>query len=100
MNLQNRIERLQDELRALCQSQNRSFDEITLIAVTKTHPVELIETALKAGITHIGENKVQEAMRKLPMLISKIQLTLHWPLQSNKINQLLSLKPALIHSID
>jgi len=101
MNLQNRIEHLQDELRTICQSQNRSFDEITLIAVTKTHPVELIETALKAGITHIGENKVQEAMRKLPMLISK-NYSFHFigHLQSNKINQLLSLKPALIHSID
>ena len=81
--------------------QGRSRNDITLIAVTKTHPVELIETALQSGIRDIGENKVQEAMRKLPMLSTK-DYRFHFigHLQSNKINQLLSLKPSLIHSID
>jgi len=76
-------------------------DQIILLAVTKTHPVELIETALTAGIEHIAENKVQEAMRKLPMITSPYR-GFHFigHLQTNKINQLLSLKPLLIHSID
>ncbi len=39
-------------------------DEVTLVAVTKTHPVEVIEIALQLGIEHIGENKVQEAIVK------------------------------------
>lgn len=101
MSLQKRIKNLQAEIAAICQSQGRSSDAVTLIAVTKTHPAELIDAALQAGLKHIGENKVQEAMRKLPMLGSK-DYVFHFigHLQSNKINQLLSLKPALIHSID
>lgn len=79
----------------------RSGEEITLVAVTKTHPVEAVEAALKAGITDFGENKVQEAMRKVPLL-SVPYAGFHFigHLQTNKINQLLSLHPRLIHSID
>ena len=75
-------------------------DEVTLVAVTKTHPVEVIEIALQLGIEHIGENKVQEARRKIPMLKVPYQ-GFHFigHLQSNKINQLLELKPCLIQSI-
>ncbi|HCX60501.1 MAG TPA: YggS family pyridoxal phosphate-dependent enzyme, partial [Candidatus Cloacimonas sp.] len=53
------------------------------------------------GVGDIGENKVQEAMRKLPMLENR-DARFHFisHLQSNKINQLLSLKPYLIQSID
>ncbi|MFO8145199.1 MAG: YggS family pyridoxal phosphate-dependent enzyme [Candidatus Syntrophosphaera sp.] len=79
----------------------RPEDDVTLVAVTKTHPLEYIETALRNGITHIGENKVQEAMSKIPLLDLPYE-GFHFigHLQSNKINKLLSLKPILIHSID
>ncbi len=79
----------------------RQGEEIILLAVTKTQSVDAIETALQSGITHFGENKVQEAMRKLPLVQSPYQ-GFHFigHLQSNKINQLLSLKPYLIHSVD
>ncbi len=79
----------------------RPGDGVTLVAVTKTHPLEYIETALQNGITHIGENKVQEAMKKVPLLEAPYE-GFHFigHLQSNKINKLLSLKPILIHSID
>lgn len=101
MKLNDKIQLIRKEIEAICARQGRSAEGITLIAVTKTHPVEVIDTALQAGIKHIGENKVQEAMRKLPMLSSK-DYSFHFigHLQSNKINQLLSLKPALIHSVD
>lgn len=80
---------------------NRSGEEIILVAVSKTHPVEAVEAALKAGITDFGENKVQEAMRKVPLLTTPYH-GFHFigHLQTNKINQLLSLKPWLIHSVD
>jgi len=69
--------------------------------VTKTHSVDTVDYALSHGIRHIGENKVQEAMRKIPML-SESYDGFHFigHLQTNKINQLLSLEPTLIHSID
>lgn len=88
---------IKDKLKAL----GRELDDTVLIAVTKTYPVELIESALKGGIRHFGENKVQEAQRKLPF-INQPYDGFHFigHLQSNKINALLELKPALIHSID
>lgn len=79
----------------------READEVLVVAVTKTHPVEMIESALRAGIKHFGENKVQEARRKLPF-ISEPYEGFHYigRLQTNKINALLELEPVLIHSID
>lgn len=95
------IKRVQEKIGNKLNELGRATDEVTLVAVTKTHPVEMIEEALRSGIGHIGENKVQEALRKIPMLEVPYQ-GFHYigHLQSNKINNLLSLKPMLIHSVD
>ncbi|MCD8481036.1 MAG: YggS family pyridoxal phosphate-dependent enzyme [Candidatus Cloacimonetes bacterium] len=95
------IGKLETELEALLQSLGRHRSDVTLVAVTKTHDVDAIEEAFQCGIKHFGENKVQEAMRKVPML-SQGEHRFHFigHLQSNKINQLLTLNPYLIHSID
>jgi pyridoxal phosphate enzyme, YggS family len=79
----------------------RHPDEIKLLAVTKTHSAAVIEEALSAGIKYIGENRIQEANEKIPLLSGKYK-EFHFigHLQSNKIKKLISLKPALIHSID
>lgn len=99
--IQKNIALLEQELNSLLGSLGRRREEITLIAVSKTHPVEYIEAAIRQGIGNFGENKVQEALRKVPM-ISEPYEGFHFigHLQSNKINQLLGLKPKLIHSID
>lgn len=75
-------------------------DKITLVAVTKNHPVEMMEEAARCGVTDVGENRVQEAMQKLEAFPDN-GLTWHLigHLQTNKA------KPAvehfhLIHSID
>lgn len=83
------------------ETQHRRLEDIVLIAVTKTQPVEAVEMALQSGIQNFGENKVQEAMRKVPMLRVPYR-GFHFigHLQTNKINQLLSLKPCLIQSVD
>lgn len=77
------------------------IDRIKIVAVTKSHPPEVIDAGLKAGISLIGENKVQEAEKKLPLLAEQYE-EFHYigHLQKNKINKLLKLQPALIHSID
>jgi len=95
------IRQIQIRIDQLLEKLGRTGEEITLVAVTKTHSVEAMDIALQSGISHIGENKVQEAMRKLPMLRDK-EAKFHYigHLQSNKINQLLSLSPYLIQSID
>ncbi|MDI3504177.1 MAG: dependent protein [Candidatus Cloacimonadota bacterium] len=95
------IQKLKADIAAELKQAGREDEDITLVAVTKTHPVEAVDIALANGISHFAENKVQEAMRKLPM-VSKPYSGFHFigHLQTNKINQLLSLKPYLIHSID
>lgn len=95
------IQAIQAKIASELKKSGREGEDITLIAVTKTHPVEAIDTVLSGGISHFGENKVQEAVRKLAM-ISEPYAGFHFigHLQSNKINQLLALKPLLIHSID
>ena len=100
-NISKNIARLKEEIALQQKRLRRENEEITLVGVTKTHSVEMVDFALSHGIRHIGENKVQEAMRKLPMLMQSYD-GFHFigHLQSNKINQLLTLKPSLIHSID
>lgn len=95
------IQRIKAEIAAELIKSGREDEEIILVAVTKTHPVQAIDLALTHGISHFGENKVQEAVRKLAM-VSQPYAGFHFigHLQSNKINQLLALKPLLIHSID
>lgn len=95
------IARIKAEVAAQAEKLGRNPEEITLVAVTKTHSVDAVEAALKAGITDFGENKVQEAMRKVPLLTTPYH-GFHFigHLQTNKINQLLSLKPWLVHSVD
>ena len=99
MTIAENIKHLQENIADILSRLNRN-DEITLVAVTKTHPVEIIETALQSGIEHIGENRVQEARRKIPFLQAPCK-GFHFigHLQSNKINQLLELKPFLIQSV-
>jgi pyridoxal phosphate enzyme (YggS family) len=80
----------------------RSPDEITLIAVTKGLTTQVVEDAVKAGISHIGENRVQEAMEKIGHL-STLQPRPTWHmighLQTNKVKTAVEIFD-IIHSID
>ena len=62
---------------------------ITIVGVTKTHPPEIITAAINAGLTNIGENRVQEALDKFNKLQVVNRITKHMigHLQSNKINK-------------
>lgn len=75
-------------------------DDITLIAVTKNHPVEYIKEAAAAGITDVGENRVQEALQKQEAFPGS-GLTWHLigHLQTNKAKQAVA-HFDLIHSVD
>jgi len=101
MILKERIEDIKKRIVTESQKAGRNSQDVTLLGVTKTKPVALIEEALESGIEFIGENKVQEASEKVPLLNGKFK-EFHFigHLQSNKINKLLSLNPILIHSID
>ena len=80
----------------------RTGDAVTLIAVSKTHPAEIIELALAAGQRHFGENRVQEAEAKWPALKAKypdVVLHLIGGLQTNKVRDALALFD-VIHTVD
>lgn len=75
-------------------------DEVLLLAVTKNHPVEVIYEAAQAGITAVGENKVQEAKQKKEAYTGEpIEWHLIGHLQVNKVRQAVPLFD-LIHSVD
>ena len=80
----------------------RAAEDVTLIAVSKTQPVERIEPLIAAGQRHFGENRVQEAQGKWPQLRAlhpDLRLHLIGQLQSNKAEEAVVLFDA-VHSVD
>ena len=82
-----------------CEKSGRNREEITLIAVSKTKPVSLLEEAYGAGVRNFGENKVQEMCEKYEVMEKDIKWHMIGHLQTNKVKYLIG-KTALIHSVD
>lgn len=64
----NRVAAIRERISAAAQRAGRDPSEITLVVVTKTQPIARIEQAIAAGIVHLGENRVQEALPKIAAL--------------------------------
>ena len=99
-NLIERLEEVRARLAAAAARSNRSVDEITLVAVSKTHPVEAVREAIAAGLDNFGENRVQEAESKIPAVgrtAARWHLIGH--LQSNKARRAVELFDC-VHSLD
>lgn len=90
---------VEDKICQACARCGRNRDEVTLIAVSKTKPVEMIEEAMESGIRVFGENKVQEIIQKEQVLPKDIDWHLIGHLQRNKVRQIAG-KTAMIHSVD
>ena len=73
---------------------------VTLVCVSKFQPVEAIREAYEAGERHFGESRVQELKAKIPQLPSDIHWHFIGHLQTNKVRDLIKLRPYLIHSVD
>jgi hypothetical protein len=102
--LQRNLTQVEETIAAACRRAQRSRNQITLIAVTKMHPAAAIAAAAELGITHIGENKVQEFDAKQPeWVLLRDAHTLHahliGHLQSNKAARAATLFDA-VDSID
>ena len=82
-----------------CARAGRSRDEVTLIAVSKTKPVSMIEELLPGGTRDFGENKVQELVDKYEVLPKDFHWHLIGHLQRNKVKYVVD-KACLIHSVD
>jgi pyridoxal phosphate enzyme (YggS family) len=97
-----RLSALKQTIATACREARRDVAAVTLIAVSKTFGVETIEPVIVAGQRVFGENRVQEARAKWPILMEQypdIELHLIGPLQSNKAKEAVSLFHA-IHSVD
>ncbi|MCR5398783.1 MAG: YggS family pyridoxal phosphate-dependent enzyme [Lachnospiraceae bacterium] len=77
----------------------RTKEEVNLIAVSKTKPIEMLKEAYDLGIRDFGENKVQEIMDKYDKLPSDIRWHMIGHLQTNKVKYIAD-KVYLIHSVD
>lgn len=81
-------------------SRNSGFDKnVTLIAVSKTHPAEQIKEVYDLGVRDFGENKVQELVDKYDKLPKDIKWHMIGHLQTNKVKYIID-KVCLIHSVD
>lgn len=97
-----RLAAIHDRVAGACRLARRDPEEVTLVAVSKTHPAEAIEPLLAAGQRVFGENRVQEAQAKWPALRERwpdAELHLVGRLQSNKAADAAGLFDC-IHSLD
>lgn len=93
------LEEVENNIAAACERTGRKRSEVTLIAVSKTKPVELIRDAIDYGIKDFGENKVQEMCDKMEIISEKINWHMIGHLQRNKVKYIVD-KAYLIHSVD
>ncbi len=93
------LKRVEERIQYACQRATRDRSEVTLIAVSKTKPLPMLESIYQAGIREFGENKVQELCEKQEALPSDIHWHMIGHLQRNKVKQTID-KACLIHSVD
>ena len=86
--LKENLEKVEENIQAACDRAGRKRDEVTLIAVSKTKPVEMLQEAYDLGVRINGENKAQELASKYEVLPKDI----HWHMIGHKVD--------LIHSVD
>ena len=97
--LKENLEHVQENIKKACEKAGRSTDEVTLIAVSKTKPVEMLQEIYDQGIREFGENKVQEMCSKMEVMPSDIRWNMIGHLQTNKVKYIIG-KTSLIHSFD
>lgn len=83
----------------IAEKKSISGEKVELIAVTKTHGIDIIKKAVNLGVTDIGENKVQEFISKYDSLNEDVNFHMIGTLQSNKVKYIYD-KAKLIHSLD
>lgn len=91
--------KVEENIIAACKEVGRDPSEVTLIAVSKTKPVELLKEAYDAGARFFGENKVQEIQEKYDKLPEDIHWHMIGHLQRNKVKYIVD-KVSMIHSVD
>ena len=93
------LEQVETNIRMACERSGRNPEDVTLIAVSKTKPVSMIEKAYACGKREFGENKAQELRDKFSVLPEDIKWHFIGHLQTNKVKYIVG-RAALIHSVD
>jgi pyridoxal phosphate enzyme (YggS family) len=99
--IKDNIAEVEQQIFSACQQAHRNATEVTLLAVSKTKPIALIEQAYDAGQRAFGESYVQEAVEKITALRNKPDIAWHFigPIQTNK-TKLIASHFSWVHSID
>ena len=90
---------VEERIQAACDRSGRKREDVLLVAVSKTKPVEMIEEVMTAGIVDFGENKPQELRDKYEVRPQNLRFHMIGHLQTNKIKYVID-RVVLIHSID
>ncbi len=94
------LDKVTEEIRRACQRAGRAEESVTLLAVSKTMPAEMLEEAHAWGVTEFGENKVQEIVEKAEKLGTQAyHFHMIGHLQKNKVKKAVQLS-VMIHSVD
>lgn len=93
------MEHVRKNIREACEKSGRNPDDVTLIAVSKTKPLPMLEEAYECGCRDFGENKVQELVEKWEQMPKDIRWHMIGHLQRNKVKYIVD-KVYLIHSVD
>ena len=99
MSIRVNLESVRERIEHAAERAGRDPGEITIVAVTKTHGPEVVEEAIRAGIEDVGENRIQEFLRKADAVDLPCRWHLIGHLQTNKVNKAVG-RFTLIHSVD
>lgn len=97
--IRDNLEQVYKNLESACTRSGRDRNQITLIAVSKTKPLEDLQMAYQLGVRDFGENKVQEILQKAPQMPEDVRFHMIGHLQRNKVRQVLPYI-SMIHSVD
>jgi pyridoxal phosphate enzyme (YggS family) len=97
--LKENLANVEKNICAACEKAGRSREDVTLIAVSKTKPVAMLQEIYDEGVRDFGENKVQEIQTKYDVLPNDIRWHMIGHLQRNKVKMIVD-KTCLIHSVD
>ena len=97
--LKDNLKNVEERVQAACDRAGRKREEVTLIAVSKTKPVEMLQEIYDENIRDFGENKVQELCDKIEKMPKDIKWHMIGHLQRNKVKYIVG-QVALIHSVD
>jgi len=97
--IREKIDQVENSIKNACERVGRNVNDVTLIAVSKTKPISMLQEAYDIGCRDFGENKVQELVDKYEVMPKDIKWHMIGHLQRNKVKYIID-KVYLIHSVD